>query len=85
MHERKVRGSGMHHLIGADIAVELLATEETEAQRRLFEREILRVSQLGDLGGLVVANDRVKRRDQHQRVRYMARDRLAVGFDTNHA
>ncbi len=58
----------MRHLFRLDVLVKLLTCQKIELNRRLSQRDALLVSVLGDLGGVVVADVRVERRHEHQRV-----------------
>ena len=57
-----IMSSGLHR------GVELLGGEVAGGDRRLAQRRLLLVRLLGDLAGLVVADHRVERGDDHQRV-----------------
>src|SRR5207253_2033737 len=70
---------------GADDAVELLAGEEAELDGRLAERLPLAVGLLRHLGGLVIADVRIERGHQHERVFQVVLDLLPVRLDADHA
>ena len=56
------------HLVYLNPLVELFAGEEAERQSGLLEIGAVLVGLLGDLGRLVVADVRVERRDEHERL-----------------
>jgi len=54
------------HLIRIDQTIEVLSGDVTELEGRLLEGQTLRVGQMGDLGRLVIADDRTQGGNQHQ-------------------
>ncbi len=77
--------SEVDHPFGADVAVEILAAQKSKLHSRLFQREILLISPLGDLRGAVVADDRIQCSDEHQGIGQMAGDGVTIRRDTDHA
>ena len=47
----------LHHFLGVDNAIELRLTDKAQFQRGLFQREVVVHGVVGDLRGLVVADD----------------------------
>ncbi|CAN7978075.1 unnamed protein product, partial [Ixodes persulcatus] len=63
-----VRSLGSQHVLGAHPLVEVLRLEEAQLDGALLERGAFLVRRLGNLGRLVVADVRVQRRHQHERL-----------------
>src|SRR2546423_1255394 len=76
-----IPSSRVCHLFGTDVLVELLAGEEAEFDCGLAQADALAVRVLGDLGGVVVADVGVERRDEHERVVEVLVNARAVEFD----
>src|SRR5215217_1707563 len=66
------------HVLGDDVAVELVGGLVPELDRRLFERALVLVRVLGDGGRVVVADVLVERGNQHERVAHVLGDLLLV-------
>ena len=58
----------MHHILRPNPCVELLRGQEAQSERGLAQRQVLAVRLQGDLRGLLVADVRVERGHQHERV-----------------
>lgn len=56
----------MHHLRRVHNVIEFRFGDKTKLERRLFESEVVLQREVCDLRGLVIADDRSQRRDQHQ-------------------
>ena len=76
---------GADHVLGPDDAVEFLAVDEAGLDGLFAQGRAVLVGGLGDFGGVVVADFRRQRRDQHQRAAHQFVDLLAVGLDAGHA
>ncbi len=66
MPDRVRHDSSSDHLLRPHPLVELLGRDEARGDGGLAQAGALLVRLLGDLGGLVVADVRIQRRDQHQ-------------------
>src|SRR2546427_11981212 len=73
------------HCFRADPLVELLGAHVAQREGRLFQGGALLVRLLGDLRGLVVADMRVERGDEHERVLQQLGDALAPRLDSRRA
>ena len=71
------------HLLGPHEAVEFLTGEMAEDDGRLPERALVLVRVFGDGGGVVVADVRVERGHEHQRIADVLGDPLLVGLDAD--
>src|SRR5207248_1111185 len=68
-----------------DPLIELLGSDESELECSFLQRGSFLVRRLGDLRRLVVADVRIERGDQHQRLAHQLPDPLAVGLDSHGA
>ncbi|CAM2158157.1 conserved hypothetical protein [Paraburkholderia tropica] len=73
------------HLAGLHPLVELLLGHVAERERGGLERRAFLVRLLGDLRGLVVADVRIERRHQHQRLVEQRVDAVAIRLDAHRA
>src|SRR5690349_1812196 len=73
------------HLLRPHPRIELLLAEIAELQCRRLQRGAVLVRLLGDRGGLLVADMRIQRRHQHQRLAHQLLDARAVGLDADSA
>uniref|UniRef100_A0A6B0VA16 Uncharacterized protein n=1 Tax=Ixodes ricinus TaxID=34613 RepID=A0A6B0VA16_IXORI len=76
---------GSQHVLGAHPLVEVLRLEEAQLDGALLERGAFLVRRLGNLGRLVVADVRVQRRHQHERLVEQLGDAFPVGHDADDA
>src|SRR5215472_19008696 len=73
------------HLLRPHPLLELLLRDVAERDGRLLEGGAFAMRLLRDRGGLVVADVRIERRDEHQRALKQLTDALAVGLDATRA
>src|SRR5207248_6952041 len=73
------------HLAGTNVAVELLALEETKFEAGLPQRLILHIRFVSDLGRFVVADVRTEGGDEHEGAVHVLRNLFAVRLDAHHA
>src|SRR5579883_3006972 len=64
--------------------VEVLGREQAKRHSGFFERRAFLMSLLSHLGGIVIADMRIQRGDQHQAVLQIGGDARAFRIDTNH-
>src|SRR5262249_21735842 len=69
------------HLLRTYQAIEVLAHEQAQLDTRVTQGDAALVRVLRHLGGVVVADMRAQRRDQHQGAFQVVLDLLAVGHD----
>ena len=82
MIKRGVASSlGPEHVLRPHPLLELLLVEVAQLDGLLLERGAVLVRRLGDLGGGVVADVRVQRSHQHQRLVQQSVDAIAVRLD----
>jgi hypothetical protein len=71
---------GSKHELRTDVLIKVLLAQSLELHGTLLEGKTLLVSVLCDLGGHVVANDRVKAGDKHKRLVEKSIDSLLISL-----
>ena len=75
----------MSHLLRLHQPVEFGSCHEAESNCFFLESRAVRMCSLGDFRGIVVANLRRERRDEHERATHQLIDSLFVGTNANNA
>ena len=75
----------LHHLLGMEYLVELLCGEEAERDACLLQADVLIKRLVCRLGGVLIADVRIERRDEHERAVQVLVHLLTVRLDADSA